>query len=144
MEDLLERTASAEWQGTLREGKGTMTAPSGVLRETPYTFATRFETAPGTNPEELLGAAHAGCFSMAFSGKLAAAGMTPERIRTTATVTLEKTDAGMTVTRIHLDTRVKAGGATPEKVRAAAEDARATCPISRLLRAEISVTAALE
>jgi osmotically inducible protein OsmC len=121
-----------------------MTVPSGVLRDAAYTFATRFETTPGTNPEELIGAAHAGCFSMALSGKLAAAGMTPERIRTTATVTLEKTDAGMTVTRIHLDVKTKAGNATPEKFQAAAEDAKATCPISRLLKAEITLTAALE
>jgi osmotically inducible protein OsmC len=121
-----------------------MSAPSGVLREAPYTFATRFETTPGTNPEELIGAAHAGCFSMALSGKLSAAGMTPERIRTTARVTLEKTDAGMTVTRIHLDVKARAGNATPETFRAAAEDALATCPISRLLKAEMTVSAALE
>ena len=140
----MERTASAEWLGTLREGKGTMTAPSGVLREAPYTFGTRFEDTPGTNPEELIGAAHAGCFSMALSGKLVAAGMTPERIRTTARVTLEKTDAGMTVTRIHLDVKARAGNATPQKFRAAAEDAMATCPISRLLKAEFTLSAALE
>lgn len=121
-----------------------MSAPSGVLRDAPYTFATRFETAPGTNPEELVGAAHAGCFSMAFSGKLQAAGMTPERIRTTATVTLEKTDAGQTVTRIHLDVRARVPGADSGKFQAAAVDAMATCPISRLLKADMTLSAALE
>lgn len=121
-----------------------MTAPSGVLRETPYTFATRFEDAPGTNPEELVGAAHAGCFSMAFAGKLGAAGMTPERIRTTATVTLEKTDAGQTITRIHLDVRARVPGADGVKFQSAAEDARKTCPISRLLNTSITMSAVLE
>ena len=140
----MERTASAEWVGTLREGKGTMSAPSGVLRDTPYTFASRFETGAGTNPEELIGAAHAGCFSMFLSARLAAAGMTPERIRTTATVTLEKTDAGQTITRIHLDTRAKVGGADPEKFQTAVEESRVGCPVSRALKADLSVSAALE
>lgn len=141
----MERTASAEWVGTLREGKGTMSAPSGVLRDTPYTFATRFETAAGTNPEELIGAAHAGCFSMFLSARLAAAGMTPERIRTTATVTLEKTDAGQTITRIHLETRAKAGGdVNKEKFQTAVEESRVGCPVSRVLKTDITVSAALE
>lgn len=140
----MERTASAVWHGNLRDGRGTMSAPSGVLRDTPYTFATRFENATGTNPEELIGAAHAGCFSMALSGKLVAAGVTPERIATTATVTLEKTDAGMTVTRIHLDLTARVPGASAEGFAAAVEDARATCPISRLLKATITVSSKLE
>lgn len=141
----MERTASAEWVGTLREGKGTMSAPSGVLRDTPYTFSSRFESATGTNPEELIGAAHAGCFSMFLSSRLAAAGMTPERIRTTATVTLEKTDAGQTITRIHLDTRAKAGGdVNKERFQAAVEESKVGCPVSRVLRTEITVSAALE
>lgn len=140
----MERTASAVWLGTLKDGRGTMTGPSGVLRDAPYTFATRFENAAGTNPEELVGAAHAGCFSMALSGKLTAAGVTPERIATTATVTLEKTDAGMTVTKIHLDVTARVPGATAESFGTAVESARATCPISRLLNATITVSSKLE
>jgi osmotically inducible protein OsmC len=140
----VERNASAVWEGTLREGKGTMSAPSGVLRDTPYTWSSRFENAVGTNPEELVGAAHAGCFSMALSGKLVAAGLHPERIATNATVTLEKTDAGQTVTRIHLDVRGRVPGATPDAFAAAARAAQETCPISRLLKAQISMSATLE
>lgn len=140
----MERSASAVWSGTLKEGKGTMSAPSGVLRDAAYTFATRFETAPGTNPEELIAAAHAGCFSMALSGKLTAAGLTPGRIATTATVTLEKTDAGMTVTAVHLKTVAKVPGAAADAFATAAEGAKATCPISRLLNAKITLDAKLE
>jgi osmotically inducible protein OsmC len=140
----VERQASAVWNGTLKEGSGTFTAPSGTFRDAPYTFATRFENAPGTNPEELIAAAHASCFSMAFSGKLVAAGFTPTRIATTATVTLEKTDAGMTVTKSHLRTTAKVPGATNETFAAAAEAARTGCPISRLLNATITVDATLE
>lgn len=140
----MERKASAVWTGTLREGTGTFSAQSGVLTDIPYTFATRFENAKGTNPEELIGAAHAGCFSMAFSGKLVAAGLKPERISTTATVTLEKTDAGFTVTKIHLDTTARVPGASAEAFQEAAKSAKETCPISRLLKAEITVSARLE
>src|SRR3970040_1722575 len=102
-----QREASAVWNGTLREGSGTMTAPGGVLQNANYTWASRFDTGPGTNPEELIAAAHAGCFSMALAGKLTTAGSPPERIATTATVTLEKTDAGQTVTAVHLKTTAK-------------------------------------
>jgi osmotically inducible protein OsmC len=140
----MERQASAVWTGTLKEGRGTITAPSGIFRDAPYTFGTRFENTPGTNPEELIAAAHSACFSMALSGKLVAAGMTPGRISTTATVTLEKTDAGMTVTAIALRTSAQVPGATAESFAAAAEDAKATCPISRLLNAKITVEAILE
>jgi osmotically inducible protein OsmC len=140
----VERSASAVWNGTLKEGSGTMSAPSGVLRDAAYTFATRFETAPGTNPEELVAAAHAGCFSMAFAGQLTAAGLTPARIATTATVTLEKTDAGQTVTAVHLKTTAKVPGATKDVFAAAADAAKATCPISRLLKAKITLDATLE
>jgi osmotically inducible protein OsmC len=139
-----KRQASAVWNGTLREGNGTMTVPSGVLHDAAYTFATRFETAPGTNPEELVGAAHAGCFSMALSGKLVAAGHPPERIATTATVTLEKTDAGMTITAVHLQTTARVPGASQEVFAAQAEAARQTCPISRLLNTSITLDATLE
>src|SRR5580700_10574065 len=97
------RKASAVWKGSLKEGKGTVSSDSGVLSNTPYSFSTRFEDAKGTNPEELIAAAHAGCFTMAFSAQLGSAGITPESLETTATLTFEKTDAGFTVTKIHLD-----------------------------------------
>jgi osmotically inducible protein OsmC len=139
-----KRQASAVWNGTLREGNGTMSVPSGVLHDAAYTFGTRFESAPGTNPEELVGAAHAGCFSMALAGKLAAAGHPPERIATTATVTLEKTDAGQTVTAVHLQTKARVPGMSAGDFAAQAELARQTCPISRLLNANITLDAALE
>jgi osmotically inducible protein OsmC len=140
----VERQASAVWTGSLKEGTGTISAPSGVLQSVPYSFAQRFESAPGTNPEELVAAAHSACFSMALSGKLTAAGLTATRIATTATVTLEKTDAGMTVTRVHLRTSAIVPGASAEGFQAAAADAKATCPISRLLNAEISLDAVLD
>jgi osmotically inducible protein OsmC len=143
-EVVVERRASAVWHGTLREGKGTMSAPSGVLKDTPYSFVTRFENADGTNPEELIGAAHAGCFSMAFAGKLVAAGLTPERIETEAVMTFEKQEAGFTITRIHLVTRGRVPGASNDVFQQAAESARVTCPVSRLLKTEITVEARLE
>lgn len=123
-----------------------MTAPSGVLKEARYTWAQRFGNDPGTNPEELIAAAHAGCFSMAFSGKLTAAGFTPERIATTATVTLEKTDAGQTITKVHLSTRARVSGISAAVFAEQAEAARATCPVSRLLSpaARITLDAAME
>src|SRR5713226_8638269 len=98
----MKRSASAAWTGDLKQGKGTVSTQSGVLKETPYSFSTRFENAAGTNPEELIAAAHAGCFTMALSGQLGQAGLTPESINTTATVTLEKTDAGFTITAVHM------------------------------------------
>lgn len=140
----MERNASAVWTGTLKEGKGSITAPSGAFRDVPYTFATRFENAPGTNPEELIAAAHAACYSMALSGKLVAAGLAPSRIETTATVTLEKKEAGQTVTRSHLKTTASVPGATKDAFAKAAEDAKATCPISRLLNTEITLDATLQ
>jgi len=139
----VERQASAVWHGTLKEGNGTISAPSGVLKDAIYTFAQRFGDDPGTNPEELVAAAHAACYSMAFSGKLTAAGLTPDRIDTTATVTLEKTDAGMTVTKVHLSTRAKVPGVSAADVAEHAEAARGTCPISRLLNATITLDATL-
>lgn len=138
-----QRHASAVWNGTLREGNGTMNAPGGVLHNANYTFASRFETAPGTNPEELIAAAHAGCYSMALSGKIVVAGFTPERIETTATVTLEKTDAGQTITKVHLKTSAKVPGMSPEAFREEAENAKKTCPVSRALNAEITLDATL-
>ena len=137
----MTRKASAVWQGDLKGGKGTVSAASGVLKETPYSFNTRFENAPGTNPEELIAAAHAGCFSMALSAELGKAGITPDRIDTTATLTLDKVDAGWSVTGIHLQTNVKIASGDRAKVPAIAEAAKAGCPISRLLNTKITMEA---
>ena len=139
----MKRKASAVWQGGLKEGKGTISTDSGVLENTQYSFSTRFEDGKGTNPEELIAAAHAGCFSMALSGQLGNAGLTAESINTTAAVTLEKTDAGFTITRIHLDVSAKIPGASDETFQTAAANAKAGCPISRLLKAEITMDAKL-
>ena len=140
----MERTASAVWNGGLKDGKGVISTQSGVLKETQYSFSTRFENGVGTNPEELIAAAHAGCFSMAFSAELGRAGFTPESIFTTATVTLEKTDAGFTVTESHLEMTAKIPGIDGEKFTGIANGAKAGCPISRLLNAKISLDAKLE
>ncbi|HZN56773.1 MAG TPA: OsmC family protein [Planctomycetota bacterium] len=140
----MKRTASAQWKGGLKDGKGTISTESGVLSNAQYSFSTRFENGIGTNPEELIGAAHAGCFSMALSGQLGNAGMTAESIATTATVTMEKTDAGMTVTQVHLDVHAKIPGANADAFKKAANDAKTGCPISRLLKAEITMDAKLE
>jgi lipoyl-dependent peroxiredoxin len=140
----MKRNASAVWNGSLKEGKGTISTESGLLKEAQYSFSTRFENGVGTNPEELIAAAHAGCFSMALSGQLTTAGTPPERVATTATVTLEKLDAGFTVTKVHLDVAAKVPGATEESFETAANNAKKGCPISRLLNAEITMTAKLE
>jgi osmotically inducible protein OsmC len=139
----MKRKASAVWTGDLKQGKGTISSDSGVLRDTQYSFSTRFENGIGTNPEELIAAAHAGCFSMALSAELGKVGITPERIETTASVTMEKQDAGFTVTASHLDTTVKIPGADRAKFEAAANAAKAGCPISRLLKANITMDAKL-
>ncbi len=140
----MQRTASAVWKGGLKDGKGTVSGPSGALNNTPYSFSTRFENQPGTNPEELVAAAHAGCFSMALSGQLGAAGMTAESIRTQATLTMEKLEAGWTVTAIHLDVTAKIPGGDRAKFDQAAGNAKAGCPISRLLNTKITMDAKLE
>jgi lipoyl-dependent peroxiredoxin len=140
----MKRKAAAHWQGGLKDGKGTISTDSGVLKSTQYSFSTRFEQGIGTNPEELIAAAHAGCFSMALSGQLGNAGMTATSIDTTATVTMEKTDAGFTVTKVHLDLTAKIPGADQAAFEKAAADAKAGCPISRLLKAEITLDAKLE
>jgi osmotically inducible protein OsmC len=137
------RKASAVWKGSLKEGKGTISSDSGVLSNTPYSFSTRFENAKGTNPEELIAAAHAGCFTMALSAQLGNAGITPESLETTASLTLDKLDAGWTVTKIHLDVTARIPGADKAAFDKAAESAKAGCPISRLLKAEITMTARL-
>ena len=140
----MQRKAQAVWQGGLKDGKGTLSTPdSGVLADTPYSFGTRFEQAKGTNPEELIGAAHAGCFSMALSAQLGEAQLKAERIETTATVTLEKTDAGFTVTQVHLDVAARVPGASREAFDKAAGAAKSGCPISRLFNARITMNARL-
>jgi osmotically inducible protein OsmC len=137
------RKASAVWNGSLKEGKGTISTESKVLSNAQYSFSTRFENGIGTNPEELIAAAHAGCFSMALSAQLGGAGITAESIETTAAVTLEKLEAGFTVTKVHLDVTAKIPGANAAAFEKAAQDAKAGCPISRLLKAEITMTARL-
>ena len=140
----MKRKASAVWRGSLKDGKGSLSTDSGVLKETPYSFGTRFENGIGTNPEELIAAAHAGCFAMAFSAELGKAGFTPESISATATVTLDKTDAGWTVTASHLDVSAKIPGADRAKVLGVANVAKLGCPISRLLKANVTMDARLE
>lgn len=140
----MKRKASAVWKGGLKDGKGTISTASGVLSDTQYSFSTRFEEGTGTNPEELIAAAHAGCFSMALSGQLGNAGMTAENISTSATVTLEKTEAGFTVTKVHLDVVARIPGADQQAFETAANNAKAGCPISRLLKADITMDARLE
>jgi osmotically inducible protein OsmC len=137
------RKASAVWKGSLKEGKGTISTESGALSNTPYSFATRFEGVRGTNPEELIGAAHAGCFTMALSAQLGEAGITAESLETSAAVTLEKVEAGWTITKIHLDVSARIPGADQAAFDRAAANAKAGCPISRLLKAEITMTAKL-
>jgi osmotically inducible protein OsmC len=137
------RKASAVWNGSLKEGKGTISTESKVLSNAQYSFSTRFENGIGTNPEELIAAAHAGCFTMALSAQLGNAGITPDSLETTAAVTLEKLEAGFTVTKIHLDVTAKIPGADAAAFEKAAQNAKAGCPISRLLKAEITMTAKL-
>jgi len=140
----MERKASAIWHGTLKEGKGTISTDSGVLHDAQYSFSTRFENGKGTNPEELIAAAHAGCYSMALGNVLSNAKLPPDSIDTTAAVTLEKIDGAPTVTKIHLTTRAKVPGASKEAFASAANDAKLNCPISRLLKAaEITLDAQL-
>jgi osmotically inducible protein OsmC len=140
----MQRTGSAEWRGGLRDGKGTVSTQSGVLKQTQYSFSTRFENGVGTNPEELLAAAHAGCFSMALSGQLGAASLTADSINTTATVSLEKQDGGFAITKVHLDVTAKVPNADQAKFETAANNAKAGCPVSKLFKgAEITMSAKL-
>ncbi len=140
----MKRNASAVWSGNLKGGKGTISTASGLFNEAPYSFSKRFEDEPGTNPEELIAAAHAGCFSMALSSQLEQAGFTADQIRTTAEVTIEKTDAGFTITTVHLDVTAKVPGADAQAFQTAANNAKAGCPVSRVLNAEITMDAQLE
>jgi len=140
----MKRKASAEWNGSLKDGNGVISTESGLLNKAQYSFSTRFENGAGTNPEELIAAAHAGCFSMALSAQLTTAGTPPARVATTATVTLEKTEPGFTVTNVHLDFTASVPGATEAGFQEAAGNAKKGCPISRLLNTEITMTARLE
>ena len=140
----MQRKASAVWKGGLKDGKGTVSSTSGVLSNTPYSFTTRFENAPGTNPEELIAAAHAACFSMALSAQLGAANLTPESISTTANLTMEKLDAGWTITTIQLDVAARVPGASQEAFNKAADNAKSGCPVSKVLNAKITMNAKLE
>ena len=139
----MKRSASAMWKGGLKDGRGTVSTGSGVLSAVPYNFSMRFENEKGTNPEELIAAAHAACFSMALSLFLGNAGMTADSIDTTATVTLEKVGDAFTVTSSHLQTTVKIPNADAAAFARAAEGAKAGCPISRLLNAQITLDAKL-
>ena len=140
----MKSKASAHWQGDLKTGQGKLSSNSGVLKDTPYSFKTRFEGAPGTNPEELIGAAHAGCFSMALSMILGDAGLTADSIDTDATVTLEEKDGGFAITKIHLDVNARIPGADDAAFQDAAGKAKAGCPVSKVLNAEISMNARLQ
>jgi lipoyl-dependent peroxiredoxin len=139
----MQRTASAHWSGGLKDGKGSVSTQSGVLKDTQYSFSTRFEDGVGTNPEELIAAAHAGCFTMALSAELGKAGLTAESIDTSANLTMEKTDAGFTITKIHLAVKAKIPGAGAAKFEEIATGAKKGCPVSRVLNATITMEAAL-
>ena len=140
----MQRKANAVWKGGLKDGRGTLSSASGVLKDTKYSFSTRFENEPGTNPEELIAAAHAGCFSMALSAQLGAAGITPDEIATEADVRLEKQEAGFAITAVHLTVRARIPGADEAKFREAAEAAKSGCPVSKVLNARITMDAKLE
>jgi osmotically inducible protein OsmC len=140
----MQRKASAEWSGGLKDGKGTISTDSGVLSGVPYSFSRRFENEKGTNPEELVAAAHASCFAMATSAQLDNAGITAQSIAATATVALEKVGDGFSVTTSHLNVTIKAPGADRAKVQQAADNAKAGCPISKLLNAKISMEVKIE
>jgi osmotically inducible protein OsmC len=140
----MKRTASAAWSGGLKTGIGTISTQSGVLSKTQYGFKTRFEEGPGTNPEELIGAAHAGCFSMALAAQLEQEGMTANRIQTSATVTLEKLEGGFSITAIHLDLVANIPGASQEALERVANIAKLGCPVSKVLNATITLSTKLE
>jgi lipoyl-dependent peroxiredoxin len=141
---MIKKKASAVWQGSLKEGAGTLSTETGVLRDAPYGFKARFEGGKGTNPEELIGAAHAGCFSMALSAMLGEAGFTPERIETHAEITLEKQGEGFAITASHLDVVAKISGIDAAKFSEIANKAKAGCPVSKLLNAKITMSARLD
>ena len=139
----IKRNASAVWQGNLKDGAGNLSTDSGILSETPYSFSTRFENKSGTNPEELIAAAHAGCFSMAFSAELLKAGFPPDSIHTQATVTLEKVPSDFTITEVHLAVDAQVPKITDSEFMKIAEAAKLGCPVSKLLKAKITLDAKL-
>jgi len=139
----MNKFASAHWKGDIKKGKGTISTQSGALKEQPYGFNTRFEDEPGTNPEELIGAAHAGCFSMAFSLELGNAGYTADSIDTKAKVTLDKDGDGFSITKIHLDMNAKIPGIDDAEFQKIANGAKEGCPVSKVLNAEITLDAKL-
>jgi len=140
----MQRKASAVWKGGLKDGKGTVSSTSGVLSNSPYSFTTRFENTPGTNPEELIAAAHAACYSMALSAQLGAANLTPESIQTNATLTMEKLDSGWTITAVRLDVAARVPNADKAAFDKAAANAKSGCPVSKVLNANITMDAKLE
>jgi len=140
----MKRNASAEWKGGLKDGKGTISSDSGVLANTQYSFSTRFEDGKGTNPEELIAAAHAGCFSMALSAQLGTMGLTPARISTSASVSLDKVGDGFAITAVHLVVKASVPGADAAQFETAANNAKAGCPVSKVLKATITMDATLE
>lgn len=139
----MDRKGSAVWQGTLKEGKGTVSTESGTLKEASYSFTSRFEQGAGTNPEELLAAAHAGCFSMALSGQLTGEKVTAERIATTATVTVEKVEGGFGITHVHLAVEAKIAGVDQATFERLAGEAKTGCPVSKLFNTRITMDAKL-
>ncbi len=141
---MIKKSGSAYWHGSMKDGGGTISTQTGVLKEAPYGFKARFEDGPGTNPEELIGAAHAGCYSMALSMILGMAGLTAESIRTTATVSLDKDGDGYAIKAVHLDVTAKIPGADPAKFQEAANKAKVGCPLSKVLNAKITMNATLE
>jgi osmotically inducible protein OsmC len=143
-ENHMKRSASAVWDGEFKSGKGRVSTESGVLKESQYSFGTRFENGPGTNPEELIAAAHAGCFAMALSAFLGKAGFSPKRISTKANVTLEQVNGNWTITTIDLDLEAQIPGISREKFEEVANDAKANCPVSRVLNAKINLRSTLQ
>jgi lipoyl-dependent peroxiredoxin len=140
----MQRSAEAQWRGDLKSGAGTISTASGTLSQTPYSFHSRFEQGKGTNPEELLAAAHAGCFTMAVSAQLAQAGLKADSLNTTCKITLDKTDGGFGITESHLELRARIPGATKEAFEKAAEAAKTGCPVSKLYNTKITLDARLE
>jgi osmotically inducible protein OsmC len=139
----MKRTATAQWKGVIKDGSGSLSAPGGALKNTPYSFATRFENANGTNPEELIAAAHAGCFTMALSFALGGAGFTPTSIDTTATLTMDQVGGGWSITSVHLETAATIPGIDGAKFQEIAAGAKANCPVSKVLNAAITLNASL-
>lgn len=140
---VINRTGSAAWQGGIKDGKGSISTQSGALNAYPYGFSSRFEGLPGTNPEELVGAAHAGCFTMALSLILGQANLKAEQMDTTAKVTLESVEGGFAITAVHLTLKAKVPGADNETFQKLAADAKAGCPVSKLLKADVTLEAEL-